>query len=92
MVKGRPKLEFIQDIMHFLLICKFKKDKINSNREKVETLIFSPSRAANSVVNCYIWQKFKDLQAFMHDLVFCRNEEDQIKNEGTRVFTSFLPL
>ena len=29
---------------------------------------------------------------FMHVLVSCKNEEDLIKNEGARVFTTFLPL
>ena len=28
----------------------------------------------------------------MHVLVTCKNEDDQIKNEGARVFTKFLPL
>ena len=28
----------------------------------------------------------------MHALVSCKNEEDPIKNEGARVFTTFLPL
>ena len=28
----------------------------------------------------------------MHVLVTCKNEDDQIKNEGARVFTRFLPL
>ena len=35
-----PKLELIQDFMHVLVICKFKEDQINSNRENVETSIF----------------------------------------------------
>ena len=35
-----PKFKNIQDIMHFLLICKFKRDQTNSNRQKVEILIF----------------------------------------------------
>ena len=43
-----PQLEYINDIMHFLL-CKFKK--IGSKQEKVETLIFRHSRVANSVVS-----------------------------------------
>ena len=34
--------------MHFLIICKFKKDPINSNRENVDILIFRHSMAANS--------------------------------------------
>ena len=31
------------------------------------------------------------IQAFMHVLDTCKNEEDPIKNEGARVFTRFLP-
>ena len=30
----------------------------------------------------------KKTQAFMHGLVSCKNEKDQIKNEGARVFTT----
>ena len=33
-------LELIQDIMHVLITCKFEKDWINSNREKVVMSIF----------------------------------------------------
>ena len=36
-----PKFELVRDFMHVLLICKYKKDRIKSNREKVETP-FSP--------------------------------------------------
>ena len=38
-VSGRimPKFELIQDFMHVLVTCKCKKDRIESNREKVET-------------------------------------------------------
>ena len=32
-----PKFELIQDIVHVLIICKFEKDRINSNGEKVVT-------------------------------------------------------
>ena len=39
-----------------------------------------------------IWPKFELIQAFMHVLLNCKNEVDQIKNEGARVFTRFLPL
>ena len=35
----RPKFDLIQDIKHVLVTCKFKKDRINSNREKVEKSI-----------------------------------------------------
>ena len=32
-----PKFEFVRDFMHVLFICRFKKDRIKNNREKVET-------------------------------------------------------
>ena len=43
----------------------------------------------NSDVNL---PKFELIQAFMHVLNTCKNEEDPIKNQGARVFTRFLPL
>ena len=36
-----PKFKLVQDFMHVLLTCKYKKDRIKSNREKAETP-FSP--------------------------------------------------
>ena len=36
-----PKFELIRDFMHVLITCKYKKDRIKSNREKVATP-FSP--------------------------------------------------
>ena len=44
------------------------------------------------VVGGGIWPKYQLIQAFMHVLLTCKNEVDQIKNEGARVFTRFLPL
>ena len=35
------KFELVQDFMHVLVTCKYKKDRIKNNREQVETL-FSP--------------------------------------------------
>ena len=46
-------------------------------------------KGRNSVANLL---KFELIQAFMHVLVTCKNEEDPIKNEGARVFTRFLTL
>ena len=64
-------MEFIQDSMHFLLICKFKKDEINSNRDKVETLIFETFKGTyiNSARINKIHSKMKTLewsQRFSH--------------------------
>ena len=36
-----PKFELVRDFMHVLVTCKYKKDRIQNNREKVETS-FSP--------------------------------------------------
>ena len=45
-------------------------------------------KGRNSVANL---PKFELIQAFMHVLDTCKNEEDPIKNEGARLFTRFLP-
>ena len=36
-----PKFELVREFMHVLVTCKYEKDRIKSNREKVETS-FSP--------------------------------------------------
>ena len=36
-----PKFDLVRDFMHVLVTCKYKKDPIKKNREKVETS-FSP--------------------------------------------------
>ena len=54
--------------------------------------IFRRARADNSGVCGGFWPKFDFIQAFMHVLLTCKNEVDQIKNEGDRVFTRVLPL
>ena len=53
---------------------------------------FRGARADNSGVGGGIWPKFELIQAFIHILLTCKNEVEQIKNEGARVFTRFLPL
>ena len=35
-----PKFELVRDLMHVLVTCKYKKDWIKNNREKVETSFF----------------------------------------------------
>ena len=39
-----------------------------------------------------IWLKFELIRYVMVVLVTCKNEENQIKNEGARVATKFSPL
>ena len=71
--------------------------KIRSKMKALEwtqhyTAIFRRARADNSGASVSIWPKFELIQAFMHVLDTCQNEEDPIKNEVARVFTRFLPL
>ena len=39
-----------------------------------------------------IWPNFELIQAFMHALLVCKYEKDQMKNSGENVMTSFSPL
>ena len=71
-----------------------KMKKIQSKIEALEcsqhyTSIFQTCKGS---VGGGIWPKFELIQAFMHVLVTCKNEDDRFKNEGARVFTRFLPL
>ena len=52
----------------------------------------SDARADNSGVGGGILPKFQLIQAFIHVLLTCKNADDQIKDEGARVFTRFLQL
>ena len=55
-------------------------------------LIFHTLKGSYSKVSGGILPKFKPIRAFMADLVTCKNEEDPLENEGTRVVTTFLLL
>ena len=50
------------------------------------------SRAAHSTVLAPIWPNFELVRDVIDVLVTCKYEEDQIKNEGARVFTTFSQL
>ena len=39
-----------------------------------------------------IWPNLELIQAFMHVLIACKYEKDQMKNSGENVMTSFSPL
>ena len=80
--------------MGVLVACKNEEDPIKNEGARVVTtpLFFTASRAANSDVSDGILPKFEPIQAFIVILVTCKNEEDPLENEGTRVVTTFLPL
>ena len=82
--------------MNVLVTCKYEEDPIKNRGTRVFTTLyidfFRRPRADNSGVGGGIWPKLELIQAFMHVLVTCKNEDDSYKNEGARVFTRFLPF
>ena len=66
--------------MDVLVTCKYEKDLIKNEGARVDTTLYSNffrrARADNSDVGVGIWPKFELIQAFMHVLVTCKNEDD----------------
>ena len=52
------------------------------------TGIFPDAQGQLTAVHGRIWSNFELFQDFMAVLITCKNEEDPIKNEGARVFTT----
>ena len=76
--------------MVVLVTCK-NEDPFKNEGTRVVTT-FPPdfsrrSRAAYSNIRSLIWSKFELMPPYMVVLVTCKNEEDPIKNGGTRVLT-----
>ena len=88
-----PKLELIQAFIVVLVTCKNEEYPNKNEGARVLTrlydVFFRRSRATNSEVSGGILPKFELIQAFIVVLITCKNEEDPIKNEGTRVLTRF---
>ena len=82
--------------MVVLVTCKNEEDPIKNEGARVFTTLYidfsDAQRADKSRVSGGIWPKFELIQAFMHVLVSCKNEEDSIKNEEARVVTTLFPL
>ena len=53
---------------------------------------FPRLRAANSAVHGRIWPNIELSRTLIVVLIFCKNEEDPIKNEGATVLTTFSQL
>ena len=73
----------IMCLQNLVLIGLFVLKILNKNS------ILMSIKGSNSVANL---PKFKLIQALMHVLLTSKNEVNQMKNEGARVFTRFLPL
>ena len=82
--------------MVVLLTCKNEEDPIKNRGARVFTtlyIIFSDAQGQITLELVAVsGRNFELIQAFMHVLVTCKNEDDRFKNEGARVFTRFLPL
>ena len=79
------KVDLVDDnvFTNLVLIGLFVFKILNKNS------ILTSIKGSNSVANL---PKFELIQILMYVLLTCKNEVDQIKNEGARVFTRFLPL
>ena len=66
--------------MDVLVTCKYEEDPIKNEGATVLTTLYSNffrrARADNFGVGVGIWPKFELIQAFMHVLVTCKNEDD----------------
>ena len=78
--------------MYVIITCKYEKDPIKNNREKVAKLFFKLTLSVAMETSGWTWPNFELIQAFMHDLFACKYEKDQMKNSGENVMTSFSPL
>ena len=82
--------------MVVLLTCKNEEDLIKNEGARELTrvyVVFSDAQGQLTPTSAVgIQQKFNLIQAFMVVLVTCKNEEDPIKNESSRVLTRFSPL
>ena len=77
------------DLVDDNVFTKFGHNRSICFQDIEQNSILTSIKGSNSVANL---PKFELIQAFMHVLLTCKNEVDQIKNEGARVFTRFLPL
>ena len=77
------------DLVNDNVYTKFGLNRSIPFQDIEQKLILTSIKGRNSVANLL---KFELIQAFVHVLDTCKNEEDPIKNEGARVFTRFLPL
>ena len=83
--------------MVVLVTCKNEEDPIKNEGARVFTTLYidfsdTQGQNHNSGVGGGIWPKSELIQAFMHVLDTCKNEDDLIKKEGARVITTFSPL
>ena len=66
--------------MNVLVTCKYDEDPIKNEGARVVTTLYSNFSDAQGQITLVfgvgIWPKFELIQAFMHILVTCKNEDD----------------
>ena len=77
------------DLVNNNVFTKFGLNQSIRFQDIEQNSILTSIKGSNSVANL---PKFELIQAFMHVLLICKNEVNQINNEGARVFTRCLPL
>ena len=77
------------DLVNDNVYTKFGLNRSIRFQDIEQNQILTSIKGRNSVANL---PKFELIQAFINVLDTCKNEEDPIKNEGARVFTTFLQL
>ena len=95
----QPKIKLDRAFMSVLATSNFDDDLIKNEQASMETP-FSHYKSmgkvldtqGNSVVSGPIWPKFELVRDFMHVLVTCKYEKDQIKSNREKLETSFSPL
>ena len=60
--------------------------KIRSKIEPHQHINVSDAQGQITGVGGFTWPKFELIQAFMHVLLSCKNEDDRFKNEGASVY------
>ena len=79
--------------MYVIITCKYEKDPIKNNREKGATQFFQIITLSVAMeTSGWIWPNFELIQASLHVLITCKYENDQMKNSGENVMTSFSSL
>ena len=79
--------------MYVIITCKYEKNPIKNNREKVAKPFFQIITLSVAMeTSGRMSPNFELIQAFMHVLITCKYEKDQMKNSGENVMTTFSPL
>ena len=72
--------------MYAIITCKYEKDPFKNTVFQIITLSVAMETSGR------IWPNFELIQAFMHVLIACKYENDQMEISGENVMTSFSPL